>query len=58
MQVYKLEPPSDVTIKDIADLFALLQPHIDSKLFRQAPDNVKRMFKLSIHSTSPSNMLN
>ncbi len=58
MNVYKLDMPPDVTLKDIADLFVLLQPHIDKKLFMQAPENVKRLFKLSIFSQSPSNMLN
>lgn len=58
MNVYTLDPPPDVTVKDLTDLFVLLQPHIDKKLFMQAPENVKRMFKLSIFSASPSNMLN
>lgn len=58
MDIYRLDPPADVTLKDIADLLALLQPMIDKKLFMQAPDNVKRLFKPSIYSTSPSSMLN
>lgn len=58
MNVYKLDPPPDVSLKDLSDLFVLLQPIIDKKLFMQAPENVKRLFKLSIFSDSPSQMMN
>lgn len=58
MDIYRLDPPQDVTVKDLTDLFKLLQPHIDKKLFMQAPENVKRMFKPSVFSTSPSSAIN
>ena len=58
MDIYKLEPPADTTLKDITDLLALLQPLIDQKLYLQAPDNVKRLFKPSIYGASPSHSLN
>lgn len=58
MDIYKLEPPADTTLKDITDLLTLLQPLIDQKLYLQAPDNVKRLFKPSIYSASPSNSFN
>lgn len=58
MNLYTFTPPADMTLKDLTDLVKLLQPHIDSKLFKQAPENVQRLFKPSIFSKSPSEMWN
>lgn len=58
MDIYKLDPPADTTLKDLTDLLTLLQPLIDAKLYAQAPANVKRLFKPSIYGSSPTNALN
>lgn len=58
MGIYRLDPPPDVTLKDLTDLFVLLQVHIDNSMFVKAPDNVKRLFKPSVLGESPSNMVN
>jgi hypothetical protein len=56
--IYTLDLPADLSLKDVADLLTLFQPHIDAALFNRAPANVRRLFKPSVFSESPSNMLN
>lgn len=58
MEIFRLDPPADVTTKDLVDLLILLQPHIEASTFYAAPENVKRMFKPSVFSESPSRCLN
>lgn len=55
---YQFDPPSDITIKDLADLFKTFMVAIDQNLYKEAPPNVKRMFRPSILGPSPSKMLN
>lgn len=55
---YAFDPPEDITLKDLADLFKTFMVSIDKKLYLEAPPNVKRMFKPSIMGPSPSRMLN
>ena len=56
--VYTFDPPEDITIKDLADLFKTFMVAVDSRLYEESPPNVKRMFKPSILNPSPSKMLN
>jgi hypothetical protein len=55
---YTFDPPPDITLKDFADLFRTFLVEVDGKLYREAPANVKRMFKPSISGPSPSKVLN
>ena len=55
---YIFDPPADISIKDLADLFKTFMVAVDHKLYQEAPPNVKRMFKPSILGPSPSKMLN
>ena len=55
---YMFDPPANMTIEDIADLFKVFRIEVDQAMYTEAPDNVKRMFKPSIFSPSPSRMLN
>lgn len=56
--IYKFDPPADISVKDISDLIAFLQPHIDKKMYAQAPANIQRLFKPSVMNPSPSRMYN
>ena len=58
MDIYQLDPPPDVTLKDITDLLVFIQPCIDEKAFMAAPENIKRLFKPSVYSTAFSSALN
>ena len=58
MDIYRLDPPADISLKDLTDLLVFIQPCIDLNTFLAAPENIKRMFKPSVYSTSPSNSLN
>ena len=55
---YTFDPPADLTIKDVADLFRVFAIEVDRSMYLNAPENVKRLFKPSIMSPSPSRMLN
>ena len=58
VQRYTFDPPADITLKDFADLFRSFLVEVDHSVYKDAPDNVKRMFKPSIYGPSPSSSLN
>ena len=55
---YVFDPPLDVSLKDLADLFKAFHVEVDQKVYNNAPANVKRLFRPSILGPSPSRFLN
>lgn len=55
---YTFDPPKDLTLDDLADLFRLFRVEVDRKMYNEAPVHVQRLFKPSIFSSSPSKMVN
>jgi len=55
---YTFDPPEEISVKDMTDLFRTLLVDIDKSIYMQAPENVKKMFRPSIFTKSPSKRLN
>jgi hypothetical protein len=55
---YSFDPPENVTIKDLADMFKLFAVEIDNDLYQGASENVKRLFKPSIKNLPANKTLN
>ena len=55
---WTFDPPEKMTVEDLADLFRVFRVEIDDRVYHEAPANVKRLFKPSIFSPSPSRMIN
>jgi hypothetical protein len=51
---YQFDPPSDISLKDVTDLLRAYLMEIDKELYMRAPENVRRLFRPSILTPSPS----
>ena len=55
---YLFDPPDDISVKDLADLFKTVMVAMDRRTYDESPPNVQRLFKPTILGPSPSKMLN